>query len=110
MLVTRSSRCGLRGCRVGEALPGPRVRRRRRVLSSVSRSDSNFTILLDGIEDNLSVGATVDLLKPFFRCSRVGPSKLRPQHELVRDNVLLGCSSTSSSRDSDSDPGTNAEG
>ena len=29
---------------MGEASnPGPRVRRRRRVLSSVSRSDSNFT-------------------------------------------------------------------
>ena len=46
----------LRGCRVGQASnPDPRVKRRRRVLSSVSRSDSNF-FLLDGIEEDLSVG------------------------------------------------------
>ena len=38
VFVVRSPRYGVRGCGVGEASnPGPRVRRRRRVLSSVSR-------------------------------------------------------------------------
>ena len=70
----------------GEASnPGPRVRRRRRVLSSVSRSDSNFTTLLDGMEDDLSVGATVPVSsEAILEVQQGGTIRASPQHELVQ--------------------------
>ena len=115
MFFTRSSRYGLRGCRVGEASnPGPRVRRRRRVLSSVSRSDSNFSTLLDGMEEDLSVGAAVPVSsEAILEVQRSGTIRDSPEHELVqidptqRDSVqLLGATPVAvprSVRDSKSD-------
>ena len=81
--VVRSSRYGLRGSRVGEASnPGPRVRRRRRVLSSVSRSDSNFYTLL---EEDLSVGVTVQVSsEAILEVQRGGIMRDSPEHELVQ--------------------------
>ena len=83
------------------------MRRRRRVLSSVSRSDSNFTTLLDGMEDDLSVGATVPSE------AMGGTIRDSPQYDLVqinstqRDSVqLLGATPAGvarSVRDSESD-------
>ena len=59
--VLRESKCGLRGCRVGEASnPGPRVKRRRRVESSSPQSGSDFSNLLDGLEEDLGVVARTE--------------------------------------------------
>ena len=118
VFVTRSSRYGLRGCRVGEASnPGPRVRRRRRVLSSVSHSDSNFTTLLD----DLSMGAAVPVSsEAILEVQQGGTIRDSTQRELVqidptqRGSVqLLGATPAAvarSVRDSESDtdsvPGT----
>ena len=67
---------GLRGCRVGEASnPGLHVRRRRRVLSSVSRSDRIFSSFFQRMEEDLRGGASV-------QCRRAeSPSFL--DHKLV---------------------------
>ena len=115
--VVRSSRYGLRGCRVGEASnPGPRVRRRRRVLSNVSRSDSNFYTLLDGMEEDLSVGVTVPVSsEAILEVQQGGIMRDSPEHELVqihpiqRDSVQFSGATPvavpRSVRDSESDTG-----
>ena len=57
--VMRISKYGLRGCRVGEASnPGSRVKRRRRVESSSQQSESDFSDLLDGLEEDLNMAPT----------------------------------------------------
>ena len=59
--VLRESKCGLLGCRVGEASnPGSRVKRRR-VESSSPQSGSDFSNLLDCLEEELGVVAPTDI-------------------------------------------------
>ena len=56
--VLQSSKCGLRGCRVGEASnPGLRVKKRRRE-SSVSETESDVDFLA-GLEEDLGVVLTL---------------------------------------------------
>ena len=95
------SRYGLRG---EASNPGPRVRRRR----SVSRSDSNFSNLLDRMEEECGSDS-----EAILEVQRGGTIRDSPEHELVqinptqRDSVQLSGATPvavpRSVRDSESD-------